>query len=222
MEGSDGITKGITFGNLHSYRDLKLILSPKEIGAPRVKVNEQEIEGADGNLDYTDFFGEPKFGNATHVFPFSTLVPRSDFLSHYSIVKNALHGRKLRIVLDDDPGFYYVGRCYVSKFTSPKGVGIVSVECDCEPYKYKAAKTVVKRAVDGVQVISLTNARKRAVPEVTISTETSLNIVYQTYNVWDLGSGSYTLPELELLEGVNEVIVTGTGEITFTWQEAMM
>lgn len=98
----------------------------------------------------------------------------------------------------------------------------MSVECDCEPYKYKVAKTVVKQAVDGVTVISLTNARKRAVPEITITTETSLNIVYQTYNVWDLGSGSYTLPELELLEGVNEVIVTGTGEITFTWQEAML
>lgn len=214
--------KGITFGNLHSYRDLKLILGPKEIGAPSVKDEEQDIEGADGSIDYTDFFDGPKFGNATHVFPFSTLVPRSDFLSHYSTVKNALHGRKLRIVLDDDPGFYYVGRCYVSKFTDQKGVGIISVECDCEPYKYKQAKTVVRQAVDGVEVIRLTNARKRAVPEVTITTPTSMNIVYQTFNVWDLGSGSYTLPELELLEGVNEVTVTGTGEITFTWQEATL
>lgn len=207
---------------MHSYRDLKLILGPKEIGAPSVKKYLVDIEGADGSIDNTDFFGGPKFGEATHVFPFTTIVPRSDFLSHYSYVKNALHGQKLPIILDDDPGFYYVGRCYVSKFTAPDGVGIISIECECEPYKYKLQKTVVTRAVDGVEVISLTNARKRAVPEVTITTDTSLNIVFQTYNVWDLGSGSYTLPDLELVEGVNEVTVTGVGNITFTWQEAML
>lgn len=201
---------------------MKLIPGQKEIGAPLVKTKKLEIEGADGILDYTDFFGEPKYGEVTHVFPFSTLVPRSESLTHYSTVKNALHGRKLPIILDDDPGFYYVGRCYVSKFTNPNGIGMISVECECEPYKYKTAKTVVTRAVDGVEVITLTNARKRAVPEITIATATSLNIVYQTYNVWDLGAGSYTLPDLELVEGENAVTVTGTGSITFAWQEAML
>lgn len=214
--------KGITFGNLHSYRDLKLVLGPKDIGAPSVKKKILEIEGADGFIDYTDFYDGPKYGEVTHVFPFTTLVPRSDFLSHYSIVKNALHGKKLPIILDDDPGFYYVGRCYVSKFTNEKGIGVISVECECEPYKYKLAKTVVTQAIDGTAVITLTNARKRAVPEIQITTDTSLNIVYQTYNVWDLGSGSYTLPDLELVEGANTVTVTGAGSITFTWQEAML
>ena len=214
--------KGITFGAFHSYRDLRLILSEKEIGAPSVKTNLVEIEGADGSIDYTDFFDGPKYGEVTHKFTFSTIVPRSDFSTQYSEVKNALHGRKLRIVDDDDPSFYYVGRCYVSSFTNEKNVGTISIECECEPYKYKLTETVVSRAVDGVEVISLTNARKRAVPLVTITTETSLNIVYQTYNVWDLGSGSYTLPELELVEGLNDVTVTGVGNITFTWQEAML
>ena len=114
--------KGITFGNLHSYRDLKLVLGKKEIAAPNVKTTKLEIDGADGFIDYTDFFGDVKYGEAKHVFQFTVLVPRNDFLSHYSIVKNALHGKKLSIILDDDPGFYYVGRCYVSNFTNEKGM----------------------------------------------------------------------------------------------------
>lgn len=213
--------KGITFGELHSYDDLNLILSEKEIGAPSVKKKLIEIEGADGSLDYTDFFGGPKYGDVTHKFAFSTIVPRSDFLSHYSTVKNALHGKKLRIVLDGDPGFFYVGRCYVSSFKDEKGVGKIEVECECEPYKYKTAKTVVTMVVDGVETIPLTNSRKRAVPEITITAETSLNLVYG-YNVWDLSGGSYTLPELELQEGENTVTVTGTGSIRFEWQEATL
>lgn len=212
---------GITFGELHSYRDLNLILSEKEIGAPSVKKKLVEIEGADGSIDYTDFFGGPKYGNATHKFTFSALVPRSDFLTHYSTIKNALHGKKLRIVLDGDPGFFYVGRCYVSNFKNEKGIGKIEVECECEPYKYKTAKTVVTRAVDGAETILLTNSRKRAVPEITITAESTLNLVYG-YNVWDLSGGSYTLPELELMEGENTVTVTGTGSITFTWQEATL
>lgn len=211
--------KGLLFGQFHSYRDLKLILNKKEMGAPAVKKNQIDVAGADGVLDLTDFFGEPKYENVTHKFDFSTLVPQTEFLSLFSAIKNAIHGKKVRIVLDDDPTFFYMGRCYVSPFTNEKGVGIVSVECDCEPYKYKLDKTVVTTAIDGAKTIALTNGRKRAVPEVTIATQTSLNLVFQTVNVWDLGAGSYTLPELELTEGVNHVTVTGVGNITFTWQE---
>ena len=211
--------KGITFGNHHSYNDLKLILESKEIGSPEVKVRKIDIEGADSSLDLTDFFGEPKYEDVTHKFDFSTIVPQAQFLSLFSTVKNSLHGKKMRIILDDDPLFFYMGRIKVLPFTNEKNIGKISVECDCEPYKYKLAKTVVSTAVNGTKVISLTNSRKHAVPEVTIATEGSINIVFQGVNVWDLGSGSYTLPELELVEGVNTVTVTGTGNITFIWTE---
>ena len=211
--------KGITFGNLHSYNDLKLIMNTKEIGSPEVKVQKIDIEGADGSMDLTDFFGEAKYENVTHKFTFSTIVPQAQFLSLFSTVKNALHGKKMRIILDGDPLFYYIGRIHVSSFTNEKNVGSISVECDCEPFKYKLEKTVVSAAVNGTQTINLTNGRKRAVPEVRIETNSSIRIEYQGSNIWDLGSGSYTLPELELLEGENTVTVTGTGTVTFTWQE---
>lgn len=214
--------KGIRFGDVHSFDDLKLILTGKEMGAPAVKSKKLDIEGADSSLDLTDFFGEPKYEDVTHRFRFQTIVPHGEFMTLYSTIKNAIHGKKMRVILDDDPLFYWVGRCYVSGFTNEKNVGTVEVECDCEPYKYKLAKTVVTQAVSGTQVISLTNGRKRAVPEVTIQTDTSLNIVYQDVNIWDLGPGSYTLPELELTHGVNTVTVTGTGTIAFSWTEGDM
>ena len=209
--------KGIRFGNYHSYNDLRLILSKKEIGSPAVKETKIEIEGADSYLDLTDFFGEPKYQNVNHKFDFSTIEKNS--LSLFSTIKNALHGKKVRIILDDDPAFYYVGRLSVSSFTSEKGIGSLTIEADCEPYKYKTAKTIITQVVNGPSTIILANMRKRAVPEVSIDTEGSLNIVYQG-NIWDLGAGSYTLPELELQAGENTVAVTGTGTISFTWQEA--
>ena len=212
--------KGITFGDLHSYDDLKLILNSKEIGSPEVKVNKVDIPGADSSLDLTDFFGEPKYEDVTHKFNFSTIVNQAQFLSLFSTVKNALHGKKMRIILDDDPLFYYMGRIKVSSFTNEKNIGIISIECECDPYKYKLEKTVAEIYVDGTFTTAIPNGRKRAVPEVTVVTDGSIRIEYQGSNVWDLGSGSYTLPELELVEGENTVTVTGKGTITLTWQEA--
>ena len=210
--------KGIIFGSLHSYDDLRLILESKELGAPEVKVNKIDIPGADSALDLTDFFGEPKYDDVKHKFQFTSIEPQETFLTQFSAIKNAIHGKKVRIILDDDPSFFYMGRCFVSSFTNDKGIGTVSVECECEPYKYKLEKTTVSKAVNGTATVNLTNGRKRAVPEVSIDTTGSLNIVFQG-NVWDLGKGSFTLPELELVEGANNVTVTGVGNITFTWQE---
>lgn len=209
--------KGILFGNYHSWTDLHLILNKKEIGSPAVKEAEIEVEGADSNLDLTEFFGEPKYNNVIHKFDFSTIERNS--LSLFSNIKNALHGKKVRIILDEDPGFYYVGRLHVSPYTNEKGIGSLTIEANCEPYKYKLENTVITRAVDGTETINLTNSRKRAVPEVVIQTDASIRIEYLGTNIWDLGSGSFTLPELELMEGDNLVTITGTGTISFEWQE---
>lgn len=214
--------KGIIFGNLHSYKDLQLLLASKTIGAPSPKTELIDIPGGDGALDLTEFFGDVKYNNRTLSFDFSTIVPQSQFMDLFSQVQNALHGRKMKIALEADPEWYYVGRCNVSDWKADKNIGKLTIDCDCEPHKYKLAKTVVSKAVAGSESITLTNSRKRAVPEVVIETDNSLNIAFGTGNVWDLGSGSFTLPELELVEGTNTVTVTGTGTITFTWQEAKL
>ena len=214
--------KGVSFLGYHSYRDLHILLTGKEIGSPEVKRQTIDIEGADGELDFTDFFGEPKYTNAQHRFDFESIQPWNEQLSQFTDIKNKIHGKKGRIVLDSDPSFFYVGRCFVSAYKNENVIGRISIECDCEPYKYKMAETVVTRTVDGVEGVTLTNARKRAVPLVTIETDTTLNIVYGGVNVWDLAAGTYTLPELELAEGDNIVTVTGTGTIAFSWREAVL
>ena len=201
---------------MHSWEDLKLILSGKDMGAPGVKSKKLDIEGADSALDLTDFFGEPKYEDVTHKFQFSTIVPYDEFMTLYSRIKNAIHGKKMRIILDDDPLFYWMGRCYVSGFTNEKNIGKIDVECDCEPYKYKIVKTTVSQAVNGTDMIVLTNGRKRAVP--TITTTGAMTIAFGGGS-WTNSAGTYTIPELELTHGDNAITVTGSGTITFTWQE---
>ena len=208
--------KGVSFLGYHSEKDLNLLLTGKEIGAPEVKRQTIDVAGADGELDFTDFFGEPKYANVQHQFTFENIRPRNEQLSQYTDIKNKIHGKKGRIVLDADPSFFYVGRCSVSKYTNEKNIGKITVTCDCEPYKYKMTKTVVTRVIDGTETVSLTNGRKRAVPTITTTSDMTLSFGGGT---WTNRAGTFSIPELELVEGDNIVTVTGNGTISFTWHE---
>jgi phage-related protein len=142
--------KGITFGNYHSFRDFRLILSPNNaIGTPTPKYELIDIPGGDGMLDFTEAFGEVKYGNRPMSFEFSTMVPQTEFLSLFATVQSALHGQKMKIILDDDPDFYYMGRITVSEWKASRLIGKLTIDCDCEPFKYKAQKTVVSATLDG-------------------------------------------------------------------------
>ena len=125
----------------------------------------------------------------------------------------------MRIVLDDDPTFFYLGRCRVSSFTNSKGVGTISVECDCEPYKYKIDRTVVTMAITGTVDVVLTNSRKRAVP--TITTNAPITFIFPEGSTAK-GSGMFVIPELELKEGDNIITLSGDATVTFSWQEATL
>lgn len=205
--------KGITFGSLHSYNDFGLILNSKEIGSPEVKKSTVEIEGADGVLDYTDYFGEPKFNNRELSFEFSVLSDYNDVFSDFC---DAVNGQKMNIEIDDDPGFYYVGRVSCSSLKVDKKIGKFTAKCDCEPYKLKNAETTVSRSVSGSASITLTNSRKRVVP--TITTSAQMTIAFGTYSQ-TVSAGTFTIPELELQAGSTTVTVTGTGTITFKYRE---
>ena len=208
--------KGIRFGNYHSYNDMNLILSQKTIGTPSIKTESIDIPGGDGVLDLTDYFGEIKYGNRPLVFEFSTTVPKSQFMVLFSRVQNALHGKKMQIVIEDDPEWYYVGRITVSEWKAEKSIGKLTIECDCEPYKNSITETKVSKAVSGTDTIVLTNSRKSVVP--TITTSANMTISFGAYS-GTFSAGTFIIPELVLVEGNNSIKVTGTGTVSFSYRK---
>lgn len=208
--------KQITFGTYKSYDDLHLILTSKTIGSPSIKAYTVDVPGADGVLDYTEYFGETKFNNLVHSFDFSTVVPQNQFLDLFSAIKDALHGKKMHIILDDDANFYYIGRLTVSDFSNDKSIGIINISADCDPYKYKAEMTVVSQAVNGSATITLPNMKKRTVP--TINADASFSYEFDGRTITH-NAGTFIIPTLELVEGNNTVTVTGTGNVSFSYRE---
>lgn len=213
--------KGIKFDNYHSYYEWGLVLSPgKVIESPKPKTKYVEVEGSDGVLDFTESFGGVKYNNRTLSFPFSKpeIVP-GGYEALYSVVQDALQGKKMQIILDDDPSHYYVGRVTINEWKSNKNIGEIVIECDCEPYKYKLEETVISQAVTTSATITLQNSRKKVVPKITTSSE--MTISFNGYT-GTFSAGTFTIPELELVEGANTVTVTGTGNISFVYREGRL
>ena len=208
--------KGVRFGDYHSWDNFSLILAQKTIGAPSAKVETIDIPGADGVLDATDFFGEPKYNNRTLSFEFSTIVPPGEFMNLFSRILNTLHGQKLKITLDDDPDWFYTGRIDVPEWKAERNIGKLTIDCDCEPYKMKQHDTVITETVSTEKTVILSNSKKAVVPTIDITGE--INLTFGD-NYYSLGAGRYDLPGVQLKHGDNTILLDGTGTATFTYRE---
>lgn len=211
--------KGVKFGNYHSFDQWGLILSKHEIGSPKVKEKKIDIEGADGEIDYTEYFGSVKYGNRQLKFEFTIAMLAKPFIQKISDIMDAVHGQKMKVVLDDDPDWCYTGRVNVSDFTNSEGIGKITIEVDAEPYKLKKTVTKVTQAVTGSKEIILTNSRKTVVPKITATAAMTFAFGGTTYSA---GAGTYIIPELQLKEGSNVVAVTGNGTVTFEYTEGRL
>ncbi len=215
----------VNFGNFNSWADFSLIRTSKTISPPEPKGYTVEVEGSDGELDLTEYFGETKFKNRKLTFNFSTVVPRTQaqFLAQYSDIQNKLHGQKMKISLEEEPEFYYFGRIKVKSWKISKGVGDIVIECNVGPYKYKQAKTLFSFTVSETsEQYVLPNLRKQAVPTFKITAPTTIVFGGSTYVIGAAGmtgEQSYIIPEIALSGGNNIISMSGNGTVKIEYQE---
>ncbi len=208
--------KGVKFDNLHTYNDFSLILSAKKIGVPQPKTELLEVPGADELIDFTEFFGDVKFDNRKLEFEFTTLVPQSKFMTLFSRIQNALNGKRMKIVLDEEPDFYYSGRVSVKEWLADKNIGKITIECDCDPYKLKKDKTIVSNIVSVEKTVILSNLRKHVVPIFKSSAEIRIEFKGNSYS---MSAGEARFPAIVLKEGETELKLKGNSNVTIEYQE---
>lgn len=216
------IETGIYFGNIHSFYDLNLILSKVEIPPAKPKTNYIDIPGGDGSVDLTEAHGEVKYNDRDCKFTF-TMNPAGNlseaaFEEKKTEVSNALNGKEFRITLDKDEEFYYLGRCEVNEYLSNKRVRQIVVTAKVKPYKFKQNVTVVICELSNEQkTVNINNGRKTVVPEITCTDDNAMVVFGSTS--YSLAAGTHKILDIQFKEGNNQLKLSGTGTITFAWQE---
>ena len=212
--------QGITFGNIHSYTNLNLILSARSIGEAQVKTYLVDIPGADGRLDLTDFFGEPKYNNRQIKYTFSFSGTRSAIETKYSEICSKLNGKYFTSIVDDaDTGYYWTGRCSVNDLQLKKNIASVEVTVDAAPYKLKMTLTTKRYTFASSLSVTIVNSRKSVVPTITTSAEMYITFNGNTYSI---NAGTHTVNGIKFVEGNNLLTLTGTGTVTFQYREGVL
>ena len=127
----------------HTRDDWGLALTTQPtFNMPPVKTHILELPGGDGVIDLTTAItGYPVYGNRTGSFTFVAPVPQNRWQSLISQIAERLHGQRLEIRLDDDPGWYYEGRAALNVGACDRQYGTIVVDYDVGPYKWAENRT---------------------------------------------------------------------------------
>ncbi|WP_026524719.1 hypothetical protein [Butyrivibrio sp. MB2005] len=204
--------KGVKFGGLRSDTDLGLVLYSKKISPPKVRTAVVEVPGRDGNLDITEALtGRVMYEDREISFVFRVPNPKEEWPRVYSKVLNNIHGKKMDIILDDDPDNTYSGRISIDEFATNRNLAEIAVVCTVSPKK--TYKNAVKKmiAVSGSKSLTLTNSGIPTIPEITADSELDVSFGGMSYH---LSPGKNKVFDILLPEGDSKLIFSGTGNVT--------
>ncbi|MBP3311457.1 MAG: hypothetical protein J6L72_04390 [Butyricicoccus sp.] len=135
---------------------------------------------------------------------------------------NLLDGRRMNIVLPDDPSRYITGRVRVARQYNDMAHCAVAVTALCEPWRYAADGYSVDLSGSGIsRSITLTNTGRRSVvPLITVSSG-ELQLSYGGSSRV-MAVGRYRLPDLYLTTGEHTITVGGVCTATLDYREAVL
>lgn len=189
---------------------------PDDISIPAVRTNYIEIPGRNGELDLTEIDGNLYYEDVDFTLQLQKICRTSQqVFDAVRQIANLFSGQRVKIFLNEDT-YYYDARVDVNDF-SKEGLKLVcDINVKAFPFRLQNEPTNVEVQLSSTeQTITLENGTMQVVP--TISSTDGATITYgtATYSV-SAGSG-LTIPSFVLQQGNNEVRVSGTGTLTFTY-----
>lgn len=229
----------VTFGEKNSWKDWFLIPSSRPvINPPSVKTHYVDVPGGNGKIDLTESLtGHPVYDNRTGSLEFYVENGHKDWDVLYSEISNYLHGKTMKIVLEDAPYFYYEGRYAVNNWKSDPGYSIITIDYDVYPYAKEPSSLepwlwnpfdfelgVIREyssmIVKGRLDLEIVGREEHVIPiiEITTSEGTGMDVEFEgsTYHFPD---GETRNRKISIGGGETKIIsFIGTGKVTVDYQ----
>ena len=227
----------ITFGDKNTWDDWHLVPSSRPVIAPPdVKSKTVDIPGADGELNLTELLnGRPTYQNRTGSIEFIVVNDYWDWDVAYSTIMNYLQGKSMKMVLEDDPAYYYEGRFAVSEWRSDKSWSLITIDYNVYPYKKDLSATdedwlwdsfdfetqiiqngMKNLTVDGVLTVTVEGSPQPVAPVITVSGPMTLsfNGIEKSMDK----AGDYKYGDILFREGTNRITFRGNGNVTISYR----
>lgn len=134
MYHSIDISGANTWDRWHLVPSSRPVVAP-----PEVRTKYVDLPGTHGYIDLTELLiGGPAYGKRSGSWSFAAHPSYSDrepWNTKYQDIMQYLHGKQHKIILEDDPFFYYEGRLTVSSWSSGKSYSTVNIGYNLKPFK---------------------------------------------------------------------------------------
>lgn len=129
-----------SISRINTYDDWHLVATERpSIAFPDVKTQYVDTPGLDGQIDLTEaLINGPTYSNREGSFEFYVLndYPGYNWVTVYDKITQYLHGKKMRLILEDDPEYFYKGRFTVNEFKTQKDWSHLTIDYNLEPFKH--------------------------------------------------------------------------------------
>lgn len=120
-----------------TWADWRIVPTSRPVvNPPAVDVLMEMLPGATEAIDTTEAVGNKiTYGLRSGQWEFY-VANKSLWVSVYSTIMNFLQGKFCRVELDDDPGYYYTGRCQVNEWQSNQENSVIVIDYVLNPFKF--------------------------------------------------------------------------------------
>ncbi|RKJ44380.1 hypothetical protein D7X98_12675 [bacterium 1XD8-76] len=204
---------GAVFGDKHTKEDYGAVMNYVRITPPAVKENYVDIAGGNSSIDLTEAVGGVVFEDGEIDFKFTLFDAGCK-----EKMKNDLHGRRMKIILEREPEFYYEGRISVISEKQTGNIYELCMKAKVKPYKLDRVM-VHEEEIKGEKEIILFSDRMPVMPLITV--EGNIAVSYEGIR-FALEAGVYEIPEITFQDGPNRLKVSGRGKIRLEYRKGQL
>lgn len=245
---------GMTFQNIsgsesrHSWDDWNLVPTSRPvINPPEAKNIYVDIPGADGQIDLTESLtGDVKYKNRIGSIEFH-VQGKKNWCDLFSDIMDFLQGQQFKLILDDDPCYYYLGRFSVNQWKSEPMHSVITIDYNVEPYKLSLISStdywvwdtfnfdtgvIMEYTAVPWDAVSLGRSyslsfyceRKKIVPTFTFVTESGdqAHFSYGGKNYYFDSGVSIKNPNIVFKQGYNTIHIWGKGTVTVEYRNGRL
>lgn len=229
----------IYIGDKNTWDDFYLIPTTRPlVNSPEPRTMYVDVYGIDGTLDLsTALTGGVLYKNREGSWEFIVENGHENWEVLHHKLSNYLHGKKFKIVLEDDPGYYYLGRLSLEEWKSDNNWSVVTIKYYLDPYKYEMTSSVedwlwdpfsfetgiVREygaiTVNGSYILNIPGSERPVIPAFTVASTggTGMTVTFEgvTYTFAD---GTYRNPNIVIREDGATLTIQGNGNVSVHFQ----
>lgn len=211
---------GIKYDDI-TEESLGIRLISVNMGSPEPYLIKTEIPGKSGALDQSEAIsGFTAYAEREVEIIYSLMAEsEQDYQEKVANIRNALHGKKRKMVLPSDPEFYYDARLLVEEAPENSLFSEITISGTAYPYKRKLNDTLVQKTLSGTATaITCNNLSEPVVPTIEVSA--AMKIVFGG-KTFEMKAGKHIL-DIVFAAGKNVLTITGTGTVKITYKEGSL